>query len=152
MFSRKHHATAAPRLGSNVSPTRLRAVHTPTVQRLADEQPNQRYRRRYCSAAIACSMCNLYSQTKGQQAIIALTKSMRDSVGNLPPLPGIFPDYSAPIVRTGTDGVRRLTLVRWGLPSPAFAPDGKKVDRVVTSLRRRPNPHWPRGFGPSPTW
>src|SRR3546814_5189680 len=90
MFSRKHHATAAPRLGSKVSPTRLLAVHTPTVQRLADEQPNQRDRRRDCSAAIACSMCNLYSQTKGQQAIIALTKSMRDSVGNLPPLPGIF--------------------------------------------------------------
>src|SRR3546814_13161976 len=126
MFSRKHHATAAPRLGSKVSPARLLAGHTPTVQRLADEQPNQRDRRRDCSAAIACSMCNLYSQTKGQQAIIALTKSMRDSVGNLPPLPGIFPDYSAPIVRTGTDGVRRLTLVRWGLPSPAFAPEGKK--------------------------
>ncbi|MET4702085.1 hypothetical protein ABIE65_005136 [Constrictibacter sp. MBR-5] len=46
-------------------------------------------------------MCNLYSQIKGQQAIIALTKSMRDNLGNLPPLPGIFPDYSAPIVRTG---------------------------------------------------
>ncbi|MET4702435.1 putative SOS response-associated peptidase YedK [Constrictibacter sp. MBR-5] len=94
-------------------------------------------------------MCNLYSQTKGQQAIIALTKSMRDSVGNLPPLPGIFPDYSAPIVRTGSDGVRELTLARWGMPSPAFALEGKKVDRGVTNIRRASSPHWRRWLGPS---
>jgi hypothetical protein len=34
-------------------------------------------------------MCNLYSQTKGQQAIIALTRAMReikDKTGNFPPL------------------------------------------------------------------
>ena len=40
-------------------------------------------------------MCNLYSITKGQQAIRELTGAMRDRTGNLPPLPGIFPDYSA---------------------------------------------------------
>jgi len=44
-------------------------------------------------------MCNLYSHTKGQAAIIALTRAMRDTTGNLPSQPGIFPDYSAPIVR-----------------------------------------------------
>ena len=44
-------------------------------------------------------MCNLYSLTKGQVAIIALTRAMRDTIGNMPPLPGIFPDYLAPIVR-----------------------------------------------------
>ena len=42
---------------------------------------------------------------------------MRDTTGNLPPMPGIFPDYAAPIVRTGADGVRELSLVRWGMPS-----------------------------------
>ena len=46
-------------------------------------------------------MCNLYSVTKGQAAIIALTRAMRDTTGNLPPMPGVFPDYSAPIVRNG---------------------------------------------------
>jgi hypothetical protein len=35
-------------------------------------------------------MCNLYSVTKGQAAIIATTRAMRDNTGNLPPLPGIF--------------------------------------------------------------
>lgn len=28
-------------------------------------------------------MCNLYSQTKGQQAIIQFTRTMRDRTGNL---------------------------------------------------------------------
>jgi hypothetical protein len=36
-------------------------------------------------------MCNLYSITKGQRAIIELTPAMRDATGNLPLLPGIFP-------------------------------------------------------------
>lgn len=55
--------------------------------------------------------------TKGQQAILQLSRAMRDTTGNLPPLPGIFPDYPAPIVRTAPDGVRELALVRWGMPS-----------------------------------
>jgi putative SOS response-associated peptidase YedK len=62
-------------------------------------------------------MCNLYSQTKGQAAIIALTRAMRDTTGNLPPMPGIYPDYRAPIVRNAPDGVRELMLARWGMPS-----------------------------------
>ena len=36
-------------------------------------------------------MCNLYSITKGQQAIRELTRAMTDRTGNLPPLPGVFP-------------------------------------------------------------
>ena len=62
-------------------------------------------------------MCNLYSVTKGQAAIIALTRAMRDRTGNLPSLPCVFPDYSAPIVRNAPDGVRELTMARWGMPS-----------------------------------
>ena len=44
-------------------------------------------------------MCNLYSLTKGQAAIVALVRAMRDRTGNLPPMPGIFPDFLAPIAR-----------------------------------------------------
>jgi hypothetical protein len=60
-------------------------------------------------SALACAacgdkedgpLCNLYSVTKGQQAIRELAGAMRDRTGNLPPLYGIFPDYSAPIVPT----------------------------------------------------
>ena len=68
-------------------------------------------------------MCNLYSMTKGQQAIRDLTRAMTDRTGNLPPLPGIFPDYQAPIVRNQAGG-RELTLARWGMPSPVFALKG----------------------------
>jgi hypothetical protein len=36
---------------------------------------------------------------------------MYERSGNLPPLPGIFPDYQAPIVRNSTEG-RELTMAR----------------------------------------
>lgn len=74
---------------------------------------------------------------------------MRDTTGNLPPLPGIFPDYPAPIVRTGKDGVREFVLARWGMPSPAFALQGRKVDKGVTNIRNLGSPHWRRWTGPA---
>jgi putative SOS response-associated peptidase YedK len=61
-------------------------------------------------------MCNLYSITKGQAAIIAFTRAMRDLTGNLPPMPGVFPDYPAPVVQRGRRG--RDDAVRWGVPLP----------------------------------
>ena len=39
-------------------------------------------------------MCNLYSLTTGQDAIRQLFGVTRDQTGNLPPLPGIFPELS----------------------------------------------------------
>ena len=63
-------------------------------------------------------MCNLYSHTRSQEAIRAITKAMRDTTGNLPSMPGIFPDTQAPIVRNAPDGVRELSLARWGMPTP----------------------------------
>jgi putative SOS response-associated peptidase YedK len=53
-------------------------------------------------------MCNLYSITKTQDAIRQLFRIRRDRAGNLPPLPGIFPDMAAPIIRKGEDGEREL--------------------------------------------
>jgi putative SOS response-associated peptidase YedK len=63
-------------------------------------------------------VCNLYSMTKSQAAIREIARAMRDEAGNLPPLPGIFPDYMAPIVRNAPDGVRELVMARWGMPGP----------------------------------
>lgn len=91
-------------------------------------------------------MCNLYSLTKGQQAILELAGAMIDRTGNLPPMPGIYPDYSAPIVRHGVDG-RELALARWGMPSPVFALEGKKTDPGVTNVRNVASPHWRRWTG-----
>jgi putative SOS response-associated peptidase YedK len=90
-------------------------------------------------------MCNLYAQTKGQQAIRELTRAMLDRTGNLPPLPGIFPDYPAPIVRNTAEG-RELTLARWGMPTPAKYLVGRKTDSGVTNIR---NPNaWRKWLGP----
>lgn len=91
-------------------------------------------------------MCNLYSLTKGQAAILEMTRAMVDRTGNLPPLPGIFPDYSAPIVRNGALG-RELGYARWGMPSPAFALKGRKTDPGVTNVRNLSSPHWRRWLG-----
>ena len=91
-------------------------------------------------------MCNLYSVTKGQQAIRELAGAMHDTTGNLPPLSGIFPDYAAPIVRNHPDG-RELTMARWGMPSPVFALNGKKSDPGITNVRNVKSPHWRRWLG-----
>lgn len=93
-------------------------------------------------------MCNLYSMTRPQDAIRHITRAARDRLGNLPPLPGIFPDYAAPIVRNGEDGVRELVTARWGMPSPAFALEGRKVDKGVTNVRNTNSAHWRRWTGP----
>src|ERR1700730_10460850 len=115
-------------------------------------------------------MCNLYSQPKGQQAIIALTRAMRDRTGNLPPLPGIFPHYQAPVVRNAPDGVRELAMLRWGMPSSQKAQldavtkradklraKGKTVDfdellkmepdSGTTNIRNTTSKHWKRWLG-----
>jgi putative SOS response-associated peptidase YedK len=91
-------------------------------------------------------LCNLYSLTKGQAAILEMTRAMVDRTGNLPPLPGIFPDHPAPIVRNGAEG-RELGLARWGMPSPAFALKGRKTDPGITNVRNTASPHWRRWLG-----
>jgi putative SOS response-associated peptidase YedK len=63
-------------------------------------------------------MCNLYSETKGQDAIRGLFRVRHDRTGNLPSFPAIFPDQMAPIVRNAEGGNRELVLARWGMPGP----------------------------------
>src|SRR3954454_7942506 len=43
-------------------------------------------------------MCNLYSITTNQAAIIALFRVVNRYVGNLAPMPGVFPNYPAPVI------------------------------------------------------
>src|SRR5216684_3675704 len=65
-------------------------------------------------------MCSLYSITTNQAAISALFRVVNRYVGNLATMPGVFPDYKAPIVRAGADG-RELATARWGMPSSQHA-------------------------------
>jgi putative SOS response-associated peptidase YedK len=92
-------------------------------------------------------MCNLYSITKGPQAIRDFTRAVRDTTGNLPPIPGVFPDYMAPVVRNVEGDQRELTMARWGMPSPVSAVKGRNSDSGVTNVRNVSSPHWRRWLG-----
>jgi hypothetical protein len=53
-------------------------------------------------------MCNLYSiATNQEEAICALFCMIDCYVGNLPPMPGVFPDYSG--------GELEMTMMRWSV-------------------------------------
>ena len=89
-------------------------------------------------------MCNLYSMTKGQQAIRQFTRAARDSTGNLPLFKGIFPDGLAPVVFNAADGVRELGMLRWGMPGPPQYGGGP-----ITNIRNTGSPHWRRWLHPA---
>ena len=79
--------------------------------------------------------------TKGPKAIRDLAKAMgadwRDETGNLEPLPGIFPDQLAPVVRERADGSLELIRMRWGFPSPPRA-----KSRITTNVRSTASSWW----------
>jgi putative SOS response-associated peptidase YedK len=56
-------------------------------------------------------------------------------VGSLPPMPGVFPDYPAPVVRN-TDAGRELAMMRWGMPPPSRTPGPP-----ATNIRNTSSPH-----------
>jgi hypothetical protein len=65
-------------------------------------------------------MCNLYSITTNQAAIGALFRVVNRYVGNLAPMPGVFPDYPAPVIRNSRCELE-MTMMRWGMPLPPRA-------------------------------
>src|ERR1700709_1553283 len=81
-------------------------------------------------------MCNLYSITTNQAAIIALFRVINRYVGNLPPMPGVFPDYPAAVVRN-TDHGTELISMRWGMPPPL-----RTGGPPATNIRNPSSPHW----------
>jgi putative SOS response-associated peptidase YedK len=85
--------------------------------------------------------------TRSQEAIRRLFAGIHDRVGNMPPLPGVYPDYLAPIVRNA-EGGRELVMARWGMPTPPQYLVGKKVDRGVTNIRQTTSSHWRPWLGP----
>lgn len=94
-------------------------------------------------------MCNLYRVTSSLDAMRQLAGTMRNLAGNLEPVPGIYPDYPAPILRVAADGRREVAIARWGMQSPAFALEGRRADPGVTNVRNTASPHWRRWLGPS---
>ncbi len=114
-------------------------------------------------------MCNLYSHTRNVEAIRKLFAKFDSAGVNMPPQPGIYPDYQAPIVRNEQAG-QRLAMTRWGMPSSKKAlldaatkradklrAKGKDVDfdwllRMepdggTTNVRNTASSHWKRWLG-----
>jgi putative SOS response-associated peptidase YedK len=93
--------------------------------------------------------CNhpIYSMTRSQEAMRRLFAGLDDRAGNMPPLPGIYPDYPAPIIRNAGEG-RELVMARWGMPTPPQYPAGRQVERGVTNIRQMSSSHWRPWLGP----
>ena len=87
------------------------------------------------------TVCNLYSITKGQKAIRDLAKAMIDKAGNMPSLPGVFPNRMAPVVRAAPKGQRELIMMRWGFPPP-FIPGSKPRNPYLTNVRKTDSRYW----------
>jgi putative SOS response-associated peptidase YedK len=108
--------------------------------------------------------------TKNVDAIRKLFAALNSRVGNLRSMPGVFPDYPAPIVRNAADG-REIAMARWGMPSSQRAlidatkkraqkleAKGKTVDFKkllqmepdggTTNIRNVASAHWKRWLGP----
>ena len=94
------------------------------------------YSRRKCGIWV---MCNPYSITTNQAAIIALFRVVNRYFGNLAPITGVFPDYPAPVIRN-TDTGTEMTLMRSGMPPPP-----RTGGPPVTNIRNTSSPHW-RGW------
>jgi putative SOS response-associated peptidase YedK len=126
---------AGGRIKSTVPPSRLGASCRADVARLRWRSGS------YFSVG--------YSITTNQAAIVGLFRVINrlvptarhgpGYVGNLPPMPGVFPDYPAPVIRNaGAD--RDMTLMRWGMPPPL-----RTGGPPVTNIRNTSSPHW-RGW------
>src|SRR5258707_8402108 len=50
-------------------------------------------------------------------------------------MPGVFPDYPAPVIRN-TDNGTEMVMMRWGMPPPPRA-----GGFPVTNIRNTPSPH-----------
>ena len=75
-------------------------------------------------------MCNLYSITTNQAAIAALFRVVNRYVGNLAAMPGVFPDYPAPVIRN-TDTGTEITTMRWGMPPPPRTGDRSQTSATL---------------------
>ncbi|HVY34948.1 MAG TPA: SOS response-associated peptidase [Caulobacteraceae bacterium] len=117
-------------------------------------------------------MCNLYAMTRARSEAARLARALRDRNNNQRPMPGVFPDYPAPVVLKAEDGSREMRDVRWGMPSSKRAlldaatkradklrAKGQEVDfnhllrmepdKGTTNVRNTSSSHWKPWLGPA---
>lgn len=87
-------------------------------------------------------MCNLYSDLSAPDWIKLHTEFAGSDwhipAGNKEPLPAIFPDGVASVVRKTSTG-RELVKMRWGFPTPEPKPGEKRKSGYQTNIRQ---PRW----------
>ena len=100
------------------------------------------------AARVTC-MCNLYGMTRARsRGRRPDPRDDRPEQQSAAAARASFPDYAAPIVVNG-EGGREMRDARWGLPSPAFALQGKSVDRGIHKRpQQQKSPHWRRWLAP----
>lgn len=94
-------------------------------------------------------MCNLYNQTRTQEAMRQLFQHLgwQDRAGNLQP-GEVYPDQMAPIIRHAGGGGLELARARWGMPTPPMHLKTAR-DPGVTNIRNTSSPHWRAWLGPA---
>jgi putative SOS response-associated peptidase YedK len=81
-------------------------------------------------------MCNPHSITTNQAAIIALFRVINRYVGNLPPMPGVFPRLS------GASDPQHRHRARAGHDARGMPPPSSKTGPPVTNIRNTSSAHW----------
>ena len=123
-------------------------------------------------------MCNLYAIMEARAEVARMARAMTDRNNNQPPMPGVYPDYSAPVIVKAADGSREMRNMRWGMPSSKQAlfkaaseranklrAKGKEADfaellkmepdkgttnvRNTTNAQGKTNAHWRPWLGPA---
>lgn len=117
-------------------------------------------------------MCNLYAMMRGRAEVAALMRALEDRNNNQPPMPGVYPDYAAPVIVHDEGGARKMRDMRWGMPSPKnviYEAAAKRADKLrakgqdvdfnellrvepdkgVTNVRNSSSSHWRPWLGPA---
>ncbi|MEP6982526.1 MAG: SOS response-associated peptidase family protein [Sphingomicrobium sp.] len=82
-------------------------------------------------------MCNLYNMTATVDELRRVFGPFRGDTVNLPAFDGIYPGYSAPVLRRCNHDGLALEMMKWGFPGPAAA-----GGRPVTNVRNLSSPFW----------
>ena len=116
-------------------------------------------------------MCNLYAVMRPRAEVAKFARTLRDRNDNQPPMPGVYPDYAAPVILRGEGGAREMRNLRWGMPSSKKAlldaatrradklrAKGQAVDFAellrlepdngTTNIRNTASGHWKPWLGP----
>ena len=93
-------------------------------------------------------VCNIYSLNKNRESIAKMFKVGHNRSIDISRLPGVFPNYNAPVIRMAADGEREMVNLNWGfvLPQPGKAP------RRVTNVRddKARTGFWRESMGTAP--